>query len=240
MGCDYTNACRNAIYERPLLAHSGSVGVVHVRPAGGAWVDADIAVARIPRGPLSRTQGPLWPPLNRRTSIRKGSVTESASATLDREEAMMPPDGTQTTGDANRAGRRSKTGTAWAASGQRPNRDTESCGDGRDESTPNVAGCQGDGLERCREVLQGVGNALLTQWTCACSARATALAIPEVETPRWRAASARDRPTWVTSWTARAPRTAAIRRRRMGFAATRSPTNPSRNRTCSVNETRIY
>jgi len=33
----------------------------------GAWVIADIAVARIPRSPLSRTQGPLWPPLNKRT-----------------------------------------------------------------------------------------------------------------------------------------------------------------------------
>jgi len=51
----------------------------------------------------------------------------------------------------------------------------------------------------------------LTQGTHGGSALATAFAIPDVETPSWRAVSARDGPNCVTRCTARSARTAAMR-----------------------------
>ena len=42
----------------------------------------------------------------------------------------------------------------------------------------------------------------MTHWTQTASARATALGTPDVETPRCRAVSARERPNWVTRETA--------------------------------------
>jgi hypothetical protein len=56
-------------------------------------------------------------------------------------------------------------------------------------------------------------QALLTKWTYFASALATAFAIPEVETPRWRVASARESPSRRTRRTASCTRTAESRRR---------------------------
>ena len=85
----------------------------------------------------------------------------------------------------------------------------------------------------CPEVEHGMRDGMrevVDLWTHGCSALATAFAIPKVETPSWRAVSARDRPTWVTRWTARAPRTAVIRRRRLPWWSSARPTRASRHR----------
>ena len=52
---------------------------------------------------------------------------------------------------------------------------------------------------------------MLTKWTHFASAVVTAFAILEVETPGWRAASAKESPSRVTRWTANRARTADSR-----------------------------
>jgi hypothetical protein len=62
------------------------------------------------------------------TPRRKASVTESASVVLGREDAMEPPGGSQTTGkERRRTG--IENGDRLGREGQRPDRDTEECGD---------------------------------------------------------------------------------------------------------------